>query len=87
VLAVGIALTASACWGVADFMAGLLSRRRSALLILLVQQLVGAVIVGFVVSGRSRTRRGARRSSSRWPPESPVQSRSGASTARWRSGR
>jgi drug/metabolite transporter (DMT)-like permease len=51
VLAVGIALTASACWGVADFMAGLLSRRMSALLILLGQQLVGAVIVAIVVAG------------------------------------
>ena len=48
-LAVGLALTASACWGVADFTAGLLSRRLSALLILLGQQAFGVVIVGVIV--------------------------------------
>ncbi len=48
-LAVALALTASACWGVADFTAGLLSRRLSALLILLGQQAVGVVVVGVVV--------------------------------------
>lgn len=50
-LAVGLALTASACWGVADFTAGLLSRRLSALLILLGQQAVGVLVVGAVVLG------------------------------------
>jgi drug/metabolite transporter (DMT)-like permease len=48
-VAVGLALAASACWGVADFTAGLLSRRLSALLILLGQQTVGIVVVGAVV--------------------------------------
>jgi drug/metabolite transporter (DMT)-like permease len=49
VLAVGLALLASACWGVADFIAGLTSRRLAALLVLLVQQAVGGVIVAVVV--------------------------------------
>ena len=51
-VAVGLALAASACWGVADFMAGLLSRRLSAVLILLGQQAIGVVVVGVVVLGR-----------------------------------
>ena len=48
-LAVGLALLASACWGVADFIAGLTSRRISALLVLLVQQAVGTAIAGAAV--------------------------------------
>ena len=48
-LAVGLALTASACWGIADFTAGLLSRRLSALLILLGQQAFGVIVVGAVL--------------------------------------
>ncbi len=47
--AVGIALAAAACWGTADFMAGLLSRRLSAVLILLGQQALGVVLVGAVL--------------------------------------
>src|SRR3712207_1766791 len=52
-LAVALSIAASACWGVADFGAGLLSRRASAVLILLVQQAVGVVIVGAIVLARS----------------------------------
>ena len=48
-LAVGLALAASACWGVADFLGGLLSRRLSAILILLGQQAIGVLVVGAVL--------------------------------------
>ena len=47
--AVVLALTASACWGVADFVAGLQSRRLSAIVVLLVQQAVGVVIAGAII--------------------------------------
>jgi drug/metabolite transporter (DMT)-like permease len=49
VLAVGLALLASACWGVADFVGGLSSRRVSAVLVLLAQQAVGLAIAAAVV--------------------------------------
>ena len=49
-LAVGLALLASACWGVADFVAGLKSRRLAALVVLLVQQAAGLVIVAVAVA-------------------------------------
>lgn len=52
-LAVGLALAASACWGVADFTAGLLSRRLSAVLILLIQQAFGVLVVAVVVLART----------------------------------
>jgi uncharacterized membrane protein len=48
-IAVGLALAASACWGVADFVAGLNSRRLSALVVLLVQQAVGLPLVAAVI--------------------------------------
>ena len=48
-VAVSLALLASACWGVADFIAGLKSRSLSAVLVLLVQQAAGAVVVVAIV--------------------------------------
>ena len=47
--AVALALVASACWGVADFTGGVLSRRLGALLILAGQQAIGVAIVGAVL--------------------------------------
>jgi drug/metabolite transporter (DMT)-like permease len=49
VIAVGLAMLASACWGLADFGGGLMSRRLPAALILLVQQATAFVIVGVVI--------------------------------------
>jgi drug/metabolite transporter (DMT)-like permease len=49
VVAIGIALLASACWGVADFCAGLASRKLSALVVVVVQEAVGALIVVAII--------------------------------------
>ncbi|HWT93478.1 MAG TPA: EamA family transporter [Solirubrobacteraceae bacterium] len=48
-LAVLLALLASACWGVADFLAGLTSRRLASILVLLGQQAAGAAIAVAIV--------------------------------------
>jgi hypothetical protein len=40
-MAVALALIASLCWGVADFMGGSLSRRHPLLVVVLVSQAVG----------------------------------------------
>lgn len=49
-LAVSLALLASACWGVADFLAGLTSRRLASILVLLGQQAAGAAIAVLIVT-------------------------------------
>jgi drug/metabolite transporter (DMT)-like permease len=53
-LAVALALAASACWGVADFLGGLQSRRLSALTVVLGVETAGLVIAALlvVVAGR-----------------------------------
>ena len=53
-MAVALALIASLCWGVADFMGGSLSRRHPLLVVVLVSQavgLAGVVVVAAVRSG------------------------------------
>src|SRR6478752_626988 len=53
-MAVALALIASVCWGVADFMGGSLSRRHPLLVVVLVSQavgLAGVVVVAAVRSG------------------------------------
>ena len=52
-LAVGLAFTSSLCWGLADFLGGLQSRRRPLITVLLIAQ-VAAVALGlaFVVASR-----------------------------------
>ena len=52
-MAVALALIASLCWGVADFMGGSLSRRRPLLVVVLVSQAVG--LTGVVVVAAVRT--------------------------------
>jgi drug/metabolite transporter (DMT)-like permease len=47
--AVGLALLASACWGLADFCGGLLSRRLPAVVVLLFQQTIALAIVGAII--------------------------------------
>ncbi|CAA9504677.1 MAG: hypothetical protein AVDCRST_MAG85-1975 [uncultured Solirubrobacteraceae bacterium] len=49
-LAISLALLASASWGVADFAGGLLSRRLPAVLVLLGQQATALVVVGLVIA-------------------------------------
>ncbi|HEX8121367.1 MAG TPA: EamA family transporter [Solirubrobacteraceae bacterium] len=48
-LGVALALAASACWGVSDFAGGLTSRRLPTIVVLLGQQVAGALIVGAVI--------------------------------------
>ena len=48
-LAIALSLTASAAWGVADFSAGLMSRRLSALTVMVCVQLVGLVVSALLV--------------------------------------
>jgi drug/metabolite transporter (DMT)-like permease len=50
VLAIVSALAASACWGVADFFAGLQSRRLHVITVLLGVQAAGLVVVGVLVA-------------------------------------
>src|SRR4029079_1677991 len=52
-MAVALALIASLCWGVADFMGGSLSRRHPLLVVVLVSQAVG--LTGVVVVAAVRT--------------------------------
>jgi drug/metabolite transporter (DMT)-like permease len=49
-IAVSLALLASACWGLADFGGGLMSRRIPAVVVLLVQQATALAIVGTVTA-------------------------------------
>jgi drug/metabolite transporter (DMT)-like permease len=51
-MAVALALIASLCWGVADFMGGSLSRRHPLLVVVLVSQAVG--LAGVVVVAAAR---------------------------------
>ncbi|HEV2062863.1 MAG TPA: EamA family transporter [Solirubrobacteraceae bacterium] len=46
-----MALASSACWGVADFAGGLFSRRLPAAVVLLAQQIAGAVICAALILG------------------------------------
>jgi drug/metabolite transporter (DMT)-like permease len=52
VLALGLALTSSLCWGVADFVGGVQSRRVPLLRVILVSQAVGLVAVVVVLAVR-----------------------------------
>src|SRR3712207_1509350 len=52
-LAVTLALLASASWGLADFGGGLMSRRLPAVLVLLVQQAVALLLVAVVIVAAS----------------------------------
>jgi drug/metabolite transporter (DMT)-like permease len=52
-MAVALALIASLCWGVADFMGGSLSRRHPLLVVVLVSQAVGLAGVVVVAAARS----------------------------------
>jgi drug/metabolite transporter (DMT)-like permease len=47
-MAVAIALSAAACWGLADFLAGLASRRVAVILVLLLIQLGGFAVIGAI---------------------------------------
>jgi drug/metabolite transporter (DMT)-like permease len=49
VLAIALAVGASACWGAADFLGGLFSRRISVIVVLFVIEVSGLVVVGAVV--------------------------------------
>src|SRR4029079_19005105 len=50
--AVLLALTASASWGVSDFLGGLKARSASVLTVLLVSQPAGLVLMGAIVAAR-----------------------------------
>jgi drug/metabolite transporter (DMT)-like permease len=49
-LAIALALAASACWGTADFVGGIFSRRMSALVVLLTIEVSGLVVVALIVA-------------------------------------
>lgn len=52
-IAVVLGLTSSLCWGVADFMGGLASRRISVITVLVISQIVGLVLLLAVVAIRA----------------------------------
>ena len=52
-MAIALALTASLCWGVGDFLGGSLSRRHPLLVVVLISQLVGLVGIATVAALRT----------------------------------
>ena len=66
-MAVALALIASLCWGVADFMGGSLSRRHPLLVVVLVSQAVGLTGVVVVAAVRSGGYDTGRRYPACWP--------------------